>query len=519
MQNVPQEWIDKHTQPILPLSDLLITFDIADVEAKNKISSINLVDGSVESNTNSIINQTMNYSSFYILDNGGLILDGNAVALDSSINRGYIGVTPTNNDGSISISPKNSVTINFSSVITNTLPYLSIQWGSIYNQYATKFDVSFYNGNTLINTISITNNTDVFSVVQTNVNNYNKIVITIQEWNIGNSVPKIEQIILGQRLKLTKENILKYNCNMEIELNSFSLPTHEISFDIDNSNDQFNPDNPSGIYSYLQERQEIDVLYGLKLDNGMYYINGGKFYITEWKVPQNSINATFNGGSLLDFMDKDFDITQVGSIPVTTTLANIITSAFTQCGIASTNYVIDNSLSNISCTIDTEVGYKCREMVQLCANAGECIIRIDRDGIINIEKFDINTLTDSGYKIDRFVSYKNADYNNTSSLKDVVVNDNLGYYSTGNAKGETQTMQNPLIQTQNRANSVAQWVASVLLYNKRLDGEWRADTRLDIVDLIKVDNKYATSIPLVITMINYTFNGIYKGKYEGRIVQ
>lgn len=519
MQNVPQEWIDKHTLPILPESDLLITFDIADIEAKNDISSITFVDGSAESDSSEIINQTINFSPFYILDNAGLILDGSAIALDTDINRGYIGETPTNADGSISISPKNSITINFSSVISNNLPYVSIQWSSTYNQYATKFDISFYNGGTLVKTISVLNNEDIFSVVATNAINYNKIIITIQEWNIGGCVPKMEQVVLGQRLNLSKKDILKYSCNLELDLNSFMLPTHHISFDIDNSNDQFNPDNPTGIYAYLQEKQEINVLYGLKLSNGMYYINGGKFYITEWKVPQNSINATFDAGSLLDFMDVDFDITQVGAIPVTTTLANLITSAFTQCGIAAANYVIDNDLNNISCTIDTEVGYKCREVVQLCANAGECIIYIDRNGIINIQKFDIAALTDSGYEITRFVAYKNADYNNTSSLKDVVVNDNLGYYSTGNTKGETQTIQNPLIQTTNRANSVAQWISNVLSYNKRLDGEWRADTRLDLVDMITIYNKYANSIPVVITMIDYTFNGIFKGKYEGRIVQ
>lgn len=519
MQNVPAEWVSKHTQPILPLSDLLITFDVADVNAKSSISSVSFVDGKAESNYNDIIDFTANFSQYYVLDNSGLILDGGAEALDTSSHRGYIGNTITAADGSISISPKNSITINFSSVITTNLPYISIQWGKAFNEYATKFSIAFYNGGTLLNTISVVDNEDVFSVIATNISNYNAIIITIEEWNIGYCVPKMEQIILGQRLELNKTNLLKFSCDMETDLNSFFLPTHKITFEIDNSNDQFNPDNPSGIYAYLDEKQVVNVLYGLKLSGGMYYINGGRFYLTEWKVPQNSISATFYAESLLSFMDKDFDIAQLGTLPITTDLKTLATSAFTQCGISSSNYVINNALSNISCIIDTEIGYKCREIVQLCANAGECIIRVDRDGIINIEQFDISSLTDSGYVIDKFVAFKNADYNNTSLLKDVVVNDGLGYYDTGNTKGETQTLQNPLIQTQARANIIAQWVASVLQYNKRLDGEWRADTRLDLIDMIQVYNKYANSIPLVITSIEYTFNGFYRGKYEGRIRQ
>ena len=365
---------------------------------------------------------------------------------------------------------------------------------------------------------AITNNTDVMSVNAINIGNYNKIEIIIDKWCLGGVVPKIEQIVLGQRLIIDKTVLTKYTDTREIDLNSLSLPLNGVKFEIDNSDDKFNPDNPTGIYSYLQEKQEVNVFFGLKLSNGMYYINGGVFYITEWKVPQNSITATFTASHLLDFMKKDFDVSQLGTIPVTCSLADIITSAFTQCNINASEYTIDNSLASISVTIDTNIGYKCNEMVQMAANAGECIIRVDRAGKVNIEPFDIGSLTDSGYVINRFVAYKNADYDNTASLKDVVVNDGLGSYSTGNTKGETQTLENPLIQTQARANSVAQWVASVLSQNKRLTGDWRADTRLDVIDRIKVYNKYANAIPMVVTSINYTFKGLFKGTYEGRVL-
>jgi len=517
MQSVPQEWIDKQSQPILPLSDLLITFDIVDYDINNKLSTVSMTNADAIADADEVINESRNIANFYTLDNGGLILDGSGNVIDTNTNTGYITSDICNSSGVFGNT--SSYIINFSSVITKTMPLITIQWSKVYNQKAKDFTIKFYNGATLVSTKAVQDNEDIVSVVLVNATGFNKIEVIIDKWCIPNSRGRIEQIVLGQRLNLTKNNIIKYSCDMEIDLNSFYLPTHKISFEIDNSQDQFNPDNPSGIYSYLDEKQEVRVLYGLKLSGGMTYINGGKYYITEWKVPQNSINATFYAGSLLDFMDVDFDITQVGTIPVTTTLATLIASAFTQCNIDASDYVIDSDLSNISCTIDTEIGYKCREIVQLCANAGECIIRVDRNGVINIEKFDINSLTDSGYEITRFVAYKNADYNNTSSLKSVVVNDNLGYYSTGNTKGEVQTIQNPLIQTQNRANSVAHWIANVLLYNKRLDGEWRADTRLDVIDAIQVYNKYANSIPLVVTMINYSFNGIFRGKYEGRITQ
>lgn len=517
MQSVPAEWISLHSKTILPISDLIITFDIEDLDAKDKVSSISMTGGNAISVSSEIINSHNMFNNAYVLDKSGFILDGGGSLYNSNFNNiGYISTTPTNNDGTLSVT--NSIVINFSSVITTSLPYLTIQWNKANNQYAQGFTIKLYNGGTLLNTITITNNTSVMSLTPINVANYDKIEITITKWSLGGVVPKIEQVVLGQRLIIDRTILTKYTDTREIDLNSLTLPLNGIKFEIDNSDDKFNPDNPSGIYSYLQERQEVNVFFGLKLSNGMYYINGGVFYITEWKVPQNSITATFTASHLLDFMKKDFDISQLGTLPITCSLADIITSAFTQCGINAADYVIDNSLTNISVTIDTEIGYKCNEMVQMAANAGECIIRVDRNGKINIETFDINSLTDSGYVIDRFVAYKNADYDNTASLKEVIVNDGLGSYSTGNTKGEAQTLQNPLIQTQARANSVAQWVSSVLSNNKQLTGDWRADTRLDIIDLIKVYNKYATAIPMVVTSINYTFNGLFRGTYEGRII-
>jgi hypothetical protein len=125
-----------------------------------------------------------------------------------------------------------------------------------------------------------------------------------------------------------------------------------------------------------------------------------------------------------------------------------------------------------------------------------------------------NVLTD--YIINRFNSYQNADYEITKELKTVDVNDGMGT-SNNLAKGETQTVNNDLIQNTTVATNVAEWIKETLKHRKLISGEYRADPRLDALDKVTVINKYATNTA-IITNVKYEFKGAFKGSYEGRVI-
>ena len=85
--------------------------------------------------------------------------------------------------------------------------------------------------------------------------------------------------------------------------------------------------------------------------------------------------------------------------------------------------------------------------------------------------------------------------------------------------GETQTVTNDYIYTEQAAQAVAAWVKDVLTSRKTVSGEYRADPRLDLYDVIVVESKYGHITPVVITSIKYTFNGAVRGTYEGRVLE
>jgi hypothetical protein len=51
-----------------------------------------------------------------------------------------------------------------------------------------------------------------------------------------------------------------------------------------------------------------------------------------------------------------------------------------------------------------------------------------------------------------------------------------------------------------------------------VSGDFRADPRLELFDVVQVETKYGTISPVMITYIKYTYNGAFHGVYEGKVI-
>lgn len=83
--------------------------------------------------------------------------------------------------------------------------------------------------------------------------------------------------------------------------------------------------------------------------------------------------------------------------------------------------------------------------------------------------------------------------------------------------GETITIDNPLITKRYLATQVGEWVEGYMKNRKILSSEWRADPRLDALDVVTNENEYNTN-NVIMTSVGYTYNGVFKGKGEGRVI-
>lgn len=439
-------------------------------------------------------------------------LDGTFVLLPSSPpygDNGFVGNLLSSEDGTFLDPP--SVTISFSKVYQTVIPGLTITWGSAYEgEYAETYRIVSYNGTAQVDEYTVTENTDLVSVFSGDLQGYNKIVIEVLKWSKPYHRARISNIIVGIENTFTKNDFFNYSHSMFVDPLSASLPKTEIAFEIKNLNGEYNPENPTGVYKYLIERQKVTGRYGYKLDGNVEWIKSGTFFLSEWDCPQNGIKAKFKARDALEYMNDKY------TGPSSGTLAQIALSALEQAELpimpdGSDPWYIATFLEQITAAAGADLsGNTIAEVLQYVANAACCVFYQDRDGRLRIEPLSSG---ETDYRIDQFNSYSNAEISLTKQLKSVNVNDGQSVVTNGTV-GEIQNVSNPLI-TPERASIVAQWVKNYLKERRTLSGSFRADPRLDPLDRVTNENQFSENVVLV-TQIEYSYNGAFRGRYEAR---
>lgn len=93
----------------------------------------------------------------------------------------------------------------------------------------------------------------------------------------------------------------------------------------------------------------------------------------------------------------------------------------------------------------------------------------------------------------------------------------MNMVTTSGTTGETITVDNPLITSQDRALAIGSWVESYMKNRMVLKSSWRADPRLDALDVVTNVNNY-NSNKVLMTSVIYSYNGAFKADGEGRVI-
>lgn len=511
MQNVSQAWIDAQQQTLVPESYVEIALTVGDPDAQDAATATSNGDLFIADTAAVVGAESQSPEQYGTCELNIWPLDGTAEIVPDSApygDNGYISNMASGEDGSFSTQP--ALTVSFSSVFSAVIPGLTIVWSETYGEWAADFTVTAYNGSAQVAQKVVTGNTDIQSVVNLDIQNYDRIVITVQSWCLPYHFARMEQLTIGVVQTYSKKDLMSYQHTIDVDPLSGDLPNSEISFEVSNLNGQYNPDNPQGVEKYLMERQQITARYGYKLNGAVEWIAAGVFYMSEWNCPQNGITASFTARDAQEYMTDPY------SGPSSGTLMAIATAAFQQAGIpkqadGSESWTVDNSLSGITAAEGADLStYTIKEVLQLCANAACCVLYQDRAGVFHIAPLAAGETT---YPINQFNSYQNSDIELSKQLKAVDINNGMYTLSVGEV-GDTQQISNPLISS-TQAPTVAQWAADYLVNRRTLSGEFRADPRLDAMDRIVNTNNFAESVVLV-TSITYTYNGAFRGTYQGR---
>ena len=513
MQTVSQAWKDAQEQTLVPVSYVEISLNIGDPDAQAAASSSANGEMPFSDATSLVTSVEQSPVCYATLERNIWVLDGSRSIIPDAAPyglNGYVGNVLSGDGSAFETDALPTITITFSEVFQAVIPGITITWGTAYGEWASSFRVTAWNGQTQVATQTVTGNTDITSVVSLDISGYDRITVEVLNWGLPSRRARIEKILIGVEKVYTKSDLMSYTHSMFVDPMSSELPEAKIDFEIKNLNGEYNPDNPQGVEKYLMERQAISVRYGYLLNGAVEWIPAGEFFMSEWETPQNGITASFEARDAIEFMSDLYTGTSSG------TLSGIAQAAFEQAGLpamsdGSARWVIDSSLSSINAPSGVDLSENTiAEVLQLVANAACCVFYQDRTGVLHIEPLSAGT---TDYQINRFNSYANSEISLTKQLKAVDVNEGAAVVTVGTV-GETQTVKNALISSE-RAQTVAQWVADYLENRKELSGEFRADPRLDALDRVTNINQFATSTVLV-TKIEYTYNGAFRGNYDGR---
>ena len=162
------------------------------------------------------------------------------------------------------------------------------------------------------------------------------------------------------------------------------VPKETFTFSIFDFAGEYNPSNPSGKWSSMDENAEIKVEFGFDVSNGVTEWLAPDFYYLDAKPTVSGGIATFKSSSKLCKLTN----TYYKGVYANSNLYDLAIAVLTDAGISSNNYYVDSSLSSMATNAPIPVSSHIN-CLQLIAHAARCTLRTV-SGVIKVEPFDLS---------------------------------------------------------------------------------------------------------------------------------
>lgn len=395
---VSKNMIEQLKKPKRNLGFLKVKFNIVDPETNPDLSSNSEeIFSDLDNIKETTIPQTKNYAT--LEKNFWLLNDSQPIYGSEELEQTY--VSSYMSDKNCLFSDKACITLT-SSVYLTTLG-LTMVFDSIDKNYAKKLKVKAYRDSTMIMdkdyTLSSYSDRLIFADNEELVR-WNKIEIYFIESSLPYRRIRVNQLLFGIMETYTDENLISAESKEKTTMINSELPTHTFKFTIDNMNKLFNPDNPQGWYRYILQQQPISYEWGYQLDDGtIEWILGGKMLLTgSVEVGENQVS--FSTTSLINYLTKVYKKGVYNSSG--RSLYDLAVDVLEDSNIDSSQYNLWSGLKLIK-TDAPLPKLEARQLLQIIATTGNCILFTNRGNVINIQPFNY-VLNPDGMKYDFITS-------------------------------------------------------------------------------------------------------------------
>lgn len=226
-------------------------------------------------------------------------------------------------DGSMSLFPDNPPAgMNFgwwSSVISGsdgtfmdppaitysfTQPHSSIGFTLLFAELIQDVSVTAYSGETELGSKTFLGLNTTQAVLELPVENYNRVVIKILRV-LPYHYAKLLETTFGIEFIYDDTMLTAFDVLEELDLTSNTISSNVMTVTLNNLDQRFNMFNPQNEIRFLQERQQLSITAGLKIDEKYEDIPLGKFYLSKWENPTQN-TTKFTAYDLLFLMEGTY---------------------------------------------------------------------------------------------------------------------------------------------------------------------------------------------------------------------
>lgn len=513
MVEVSDKWKEKFNETLVPESFVEITCGITEPGINKKATVVTSSAAPFSTFHNITLSDNASVSRYSTGEPNLTVLDGSCGIVPSSPPYGTTGFLSAEifDDSNHPV-----IRLELPSENKSSIPGVSICWSTAFGEYATDFSVSAYLGTNKLTTVTVNGNKSVRSDVEAELSGFDAVEIEILKWCLPDRRARVEQVKIGRYLVFDKAKILSYSHSSARDPISGQLSQESISFSLDNSDRTWDSVNPQGVYKYIYERQPVTVRYGMDIDGKTEWVSGGMFFLSEWSVPANSIEASFQArDAFLYLASTAYTGRKYG------TLYQMCYDALEQLEADGITAEISEELKDYSTDITSDgSAYHNSDILQLAANAAGMALYQTRDGVIKINRVYGSDTSSPVLDIPVLNNYSWPEITFAQNMLNVVAtvgDTTYAYPENPSGKGVSQTLSNIMLTKDILAKSKNALTESygVLSNRRKASLTYRASPTVDALDMVKIHHQFNYDAVLLVTNAKYTFNGCFKGTVEG----
>lgn len=210
--------------------------------------------------------------------------------------------------------------------------------------------------------------------------NTSKLTITVYQMKNPHSRLRIYYIRFGYGLVYYNDSVMASSLESYVSPIGADIPQIDFTVTLKNYDKYFNVDNPSSAINFLETGQEMDIYYGYQLpENGeIEWVRGNHLLCSEWE--SDDYTATIRCQDVFRSMDTEYYKGMYN--PAGRSYFDLAVEIMQAAG--QTEYYIDPRLKSLY-TKNPIPRVRCKEALQIIANACRCVLTQSRTGIIQIK--------------------------------------------------------------------------------------------------------------------------------------